>query len=216
MPQACPPTLGVVLAGGLGRRMGGMDKSLLLLNGRPLLSHGLDRLAPQCDRLVINANGDPSRFAAFGLPVLPDPMPEHLGPLAGILAALEWAASHRPEIEWVLSAPADTPFLPVDLVARLHEARAASRARWACAASGSRMHYAVALWPVDLKDDLRHALMAGTRSIREWAEGYDMGCARWETEPFDPFFNINTPDDLFAASAMVGRYFDAHATTAPR
>jgi len=202
-----PPTLGVVLAGGLARRMGGVDKPLLRIGGRTLLSHAVERLAPQCETIIISANGDQARFAELGLPVVPDPLPDHPGPLAGILAALEWAAYWQPSVEWVVSAPGDTPFLPLDLVARLHEARTASQAPLACAASGSRLHHAVGLWPVGMRQDLRQAIVArGVRSIREWTGVHGVGNASWTTDPFDPFLNINTFEDLGEAHALAERF----------
>ena len=153
------PTLGVLLAGGLARRMGGGDKPLKRIGGRTILERAIERLGPQCDGLVLNANGDPARFTATGLPVVPDDVPGFAGPLAGILAALDWAAANRPEIEWVASAAADSPFLPRDLVLRLHAARLAAGVPLACAESGGQAHPVNALWPVALRDDLRHALV---------------------------------------------------------
>jgi len=198
-----PPTLGAILAGGLSRRMGGGDKALLSLAGRPLVEHVADRLAPQCESVILNANGDPSRFRKMSLPVVPDSIPDHPGPLAGILAALEWSAAHRPDIAWVVSAPADTPFIPMDLVLRLHEACAESRKLMACAASGSQAHFAVGLWPVSLRHDLRQAVLnEGMRSIRDWLDHHGHAEAAWPVASNDPFFNINTPEDLRHAEAL--------------
>ncbi|WP_377033345.1 molybdenum cofactor guanylyltransferase MobA [Microvirga sp. GCM10011540] len=205
VPQVYPPTLGVVLAGGLARRMEGADKSLQLLRGRPLLNHVLERLSPQCDEVVINANGNPERFERLGRPVVPDPVPGNPGPLAGLLAALEWAATAKPGIEWVASVPCDTPFIPEDLVSRLHQARAAAGTSIAWASSGPRTHYAVGLWPVDLREDLRDALVARKlQSIREWAGTHGAARAEWNIEAADPFFNINTAADLAEAERVVG------------
>jgi len=202
MPPPVPPTLGVILAGGLARRMGGGDKPLLALGGRPLLDHVAERLGPQCRGLILNINGDPSRFGEPRFPVAPDPLPGHPGPLAGILAALEWAALHRPALAWVVSAPGDTPFLPPDLVPRLHEAREAAGQPLACAASGGQLHPAVGLWPVDLRHDLREAIASrALRSVRDWGNLHGMAQASWSSEPLDPFFNINTPEDLAKAGA---------------
>ncbi len=199
-----PSTLGVILAGGLSRRMGGGDKTLLSIGGRTLLELVSTRLAPQCDALILNANGDPSRFGRMALPVVPDGVLDCPGPLAGILAALEWAALHRPSTQWVVSVPGDTPFVPEDLVHRLQEAREAAGLPLACASSGSQPHYAVGLWPVRLRHDLRHAITArGIRSIKDWGSLHGMAQASWPSEPLDPFFNINTPDDLDRAKAMV-------------
>jgi len=198
-----PATLGVILAGGLSRRMGGTDKALLPLAGRPLVEHATERLAPQCESVILNANGDPSRFNRITLPIIPDSTPDYPGPLAGILAALEWSATHRPDIDWVVSAPADTPFIPRDLVLRLHEACNETRKPIACAASGSQVHFAVSLWPVSLRHDLRQALVdQGVRSIRDWLHRHGHAAASWPVEPVDLFFNINTPEDLRYAETL--------------
>ncbi|MEE1658051.1 molybdenum cofactor guanylyltransferase MobA [Microvirga sp. CF3062] len=198
-----PPTLGVILAGGLSRRMGGNDKALLLLTGRTLLEHATERLAAQCASVIVSANGDPSRFRGMLFPVIPDPIPDHPGPLAGILAALEWSAAHRPDIAWIVSVPADTPFVPRDLVLRLHEACSETRKSMAYAASGSQAHFAVGLWPVSLRHDLRQALVnQGVRSIRDWISRHDHAEASWPAEPVEPFFNINTPEDLKYAETL--------------
>lgn len=200
-----PPTLGVILAGGLSRRMGG-DKTLLVFEGLTLLEHVAQRLAPQCESVVINANSDLSRFENMRFPVVPDSIAGYLGPLAGILTALEWSAVHRPDIEWVVSAPGDTPFIPQDLVQRLHEARLESGQSLACALSGSQVHFAVGLWPVSLRHDLRQTLLEkDMRSVRDWARLHGYAEASWPLEPVDPFFNINTPDDLAEASVLAQR-----------
>lgn len=206
MARAHPPTLGVVLAGGLARRMGGVDKPLLSIGGRTLLSRVVERLGPQCDATIINGNGPQGRFRATPLPIVPDSIPDFPGPLAGILAAMEWAAAYRPAIQWVVSVPCDTPFLPHDLVLRLHETRATSGRSIACAASGNRIHHAVALWPTELRRSLREALsQKGAQSIRGWANSHGVIQADWPGEPVDPFFNINTLEDLAEAEAMVER-----------
>jgi molybdenum cofactor guanylyltransferase len=198
-----PPTLGVILAGGLSRRMGGNDKTLLPLAERLLVERTAERLVPQCESVILNANGDPSRFATMPLPVVPDSIPDYPGPLAGILAALEWSAAHRPDIAWVVSAPADTPFIPRDLVLRLHEACQESHKPIACAASDSQTHFAVGLWPVSLRHDLRFSLVEkGTRSIREWLNRHEYAEVPWPADPVDPFFNINTPEDLRHAESL--------------
>jgi molybdenum cofactor guanylyltransferase len=198
-----PPTLGVILAGGLSRRMGGNDKALMSLAGRPLVEHTTERLAPQCESVILNANGDPSRFRSMPFSVVPDSLPDHTGPLAGILTALEWSATHRPDIAWVVSTPADTPFIPMDLVLRLHEGCSETRKLIACAASGSQVHFAVGLWPVSLRHDLRQALVnQGMRSIREWLDRHGYAEVAWPIQPVDPFFNINTPEDLRHAETL--------------
>jgi molybdopterin-guanine dinucleotide biosynthesis protein A len=193
---------GVVLAGGLARRMGGGDKPLREIGGRTILAHVIARLKPQCEGLLLSANGDPSRFASFGLPVIADGVNEYLGPLAGILAGLDWVAGHFPEIEWLASAPGDCPFLPADLVPRLHEARIAAAAPLACASSGGQRHHAAALWPVALRDDMRAALRDGTRRIEAWTARHGVAVADWPTAPVDPFFNVNTPEDVALAERL--------------
>jgi molybdopterin-guanine dinucleotide biosynthesis protein A len=196
-----PP--GVVLAGGLGRRMGGGDKPLREIGGSTILARVIARLAPQCGSLVINANGDPQRFAPFGLPVIADGVEGYPGPLAGILAALDWAASNRPEAAWILSAPGDCPFLPRDLVARLSKAIFADGAELAVAASRGRSHPVIGLWRVGLRDALREALVVeGVRKIDRWTARYRLATVTWPAEPLDPFFNANTIDDLVEARRL--------------
>jgi molybdopterin-guanine dinucleotide biosynthesis protein A len=198
-----PPTLGVILAGGLSRRMGGSDKARLALGERTLTEHVAERLKPQCAGVILNANGDPSRFESMRLPVVPDNVAGHPGPLAGILAGLEWSAAHRPDIGWIVSAPADTPFIPGDLVLRLHQACRETGKPMACSASASRTHFAVGLWPVSLRYDLRRTLVdEGRRSVRDWLDRHGHAEASWPAEPQDPFFNINTPEDLHRAEAL--------------
>jgi molybdopterin-guanine dinucleotide biosynthesis protein A len=198
-----PRPLGVVLAGGLARRMGGGDKARLYIGGRTILERVLARLKPQCARLILNANGDPARFGDTGLAVVSDTVPDFAGPLAGILAALEWAAAHAPGIADVASVPGDCPFLPDDLVARLLAARAAHRTRLACARSGERRHPVVGLWPVDLRGDLRKALVEeGLRKIEAFTARHGVAMADWPASPFDPFFNVNTPEDAAEAERI--------------
>ena len=200
-------TLGVLLAGGLARRMGGGDKPLRTIAGRTILERVAARFAAQCDGLILNANGDPTRFAALGLPVIPDTVPDFAGPLAGILAALEWAAEHRPEVAYVASVAADTPFLPHDFVSRLHAAREAAGTPLACAESGGRTHPVNGLWSVGLKDDLRQALVVeDLRKIDRWTARHSIAYAAWPIEPYDPFFNANTPEDLAEAEEIVRRH----------
>jgi molybdopterin-guanine dinucleotide biosynthesis protein A len=202
--ESWPATQGVILAGGLATRMGGGDKGLKHLGGETILHHIVRRLAPQCDGLVLNANGDPTRFENLHLPVVPDVLPGHPGPLAGILSALEWTAAHRPEVEWVMSVSGDTPFVPVDLVMRLHKTRQTAGKALACASSGGRLHPTIGLWPVRLKDDLRCALIdEGLRSVRHWAERQGLAVADWSNAPFDPFCNINTQEDLMSAEKLL-------------
>ncbi|KAF0121343.1 MAG: molybdopterin-guanine dinucleotide biosynthesis protein A [Xanthobacteraceae bacterium] len=202
-----PPTLGVLLAGGLARRMGGGDKPLRAIGGRTLIARAIDRIGPQCDCLIVNANGDPARFSAFGLPVVADTVEGFAGPLAGILAALEWVAASRPDIGWVLSIATDSPFLPEDLVSRLHAARKDAGLPLACARSGDQTHPVVGLWPVTLAADLRHALVVeDMRKIDRWTARHGIAEAVWPVEPYDPFFNANQPEDLVEAEAILARH----------
>jgi molybdopterin-guanine dinucleotide biosynthesis protein A len=198
-----PATPGVLLAGGLARRMGGGDKPMRQIGGRPILARVIARLTPQCDFLVLNANGDPSRFASFGLPVIPDSVENFPGPLAGILAGLDWVAANRPGISWVLSAAADCPFLPRDLVFRLHQARAEENAELAVAASAGQSHPVIGLWSVALREELRHALVVeDVRKIDRWTARYRLATVTWPAEPLDPFFNANTVDDIAEADRL--------------
>ncbi len=200
MTNNFPPTLGLVLAGGLARRMGGGDKSLIKIAGVTILERVLTRLAPQCARVVLNANGDPARFAFTGLPIVADSVPDFAGPLAGILAGLDWMAANTPDLTWMASVPGDCPFLPDDLVARLHAARAAENTPLACARSGEWRHPVVGLWPVALRDDLRRALLdEGLHKIEVWTARHGVAIADWPDRPVDPFFNVNTPEDVAAA-----------------
>jgi molybdenum cofactor guanylyltransferase len=194
---------GVLLAGGLARRMGGGDKPMRAIAGRTILERVIARLKPQCNGLVLNANGDPARFAAFGLPVVADGVADFPGPLAGILAALDWAAANRPDVEYVLSAAGDCPFLPRDLVSRLHGALEAENAELAVAASDGQSHPVIGLWSVGLREQLRHALVVeDIRKIDRWTARYKLATVTWPTSPLDPFFNANTMDDIAEAERL--------------
>lgn len=196
-------TPGVLLAGGLARRMGGGDKPMRSIAGRTILDRVIARLAPQCDGLILNANGDPARFAAFGLPVIADTVQDFPGPLAGILAALEWTAAHRPDVGWILSAAADCPFLPRDLVVRLQQARIEQDAELAVAASAGQTHPVIGLWSVALREKLRHALVEeDIRKIDRWTARYKLATVTWPTTPLDPFFNANTMEDIAEAERL--------------
>ena len=205
-----PATLGLILAGGLARRMGGGDKPRTAIGGTTILSRVLERMRAQCARLVLNANGDPSRFADTGLPVITDNVPGFAGPLAGVLAGLDWAAANAPEFDYVVSVPGDCPFLPRDLVVRLHRARREQGMPLACARSGEWRHPVVAMWPVGLRADLRAALtQEGLRKIEVWTVRHGVALANWPTEPVDPFFNVNTPEDAAAAERIAMQHPDA-------
>ena len=196
-------TFGLVLAGGLARRMGGGDKALIRIGRETILERALARLTPQVSGVVLNANGDPTRFASSGLPVVADSVPDFAGPLAGILAGLDWVAASRPGIEWVVSVPGDCPFLPRDLVARLHAARMTEGKPLACAHSGDWRHPVVALWQIALREDLRHAITAqDLRKIEVWTARHGVALADWPVEPVDPFFNVNTPEDVATATNL--------------
>jgi molybdopterin-guanine dinucleotide biosynthesis protein A len=209
MPNEKPATLGVVLAGGLARRMGGGDKSMRRIGGRAILDHVLERLGPQCDGVLLNANGDPARFARFGLPVVADTVEDYPGPLAGVLAALDWTAANEPGVEWVVSVAGDCPFLPRDLVDRLQRARVAEDAELAVAASGGQTHPVIGLWKVALRGELRDALVGeDIRKIDRWTARHRLATVSWPTEPVDPFFNANTVDDLDEAERLASLLAD--------
>jgi molybdenum cofactor guanylyltransferase len=190
--------------------MGGGDKARIRIGGKTILERVLARLKPHCRALIINANGDPARFADTGLVVVADSVPDFVGPLAGILAGLDWAAANAPDCAFIASAPGDCPFLPKDLVPRLHEARAATNASLACARSGQWCHPVVALWPLALREDLRRALTGeGLRKIDLWTARYGIATAEWPDAPVDPFFNVNTPEDAARAETIAKQYPDA-------
>ena len=204
--------LGLLLAGGQSRRMGGGDKALRVLGGRPLLQRVIDRMRPQVAALVLNANGDPARFAGFGMPVVPDSIPDFAGPLAGILAGLDWAAAHRPECPVIASVATDAPFLPENLVSNLHQGMAAEGAELACAASAGQPHPVIGLWPVRLRDDLRRALVEeGVRKVDVWTSRYRLATVSFpelslgDGLAIDPFFNVNRPEDFARAAALLDR-----------
>jgi molybdopterin-guanine dinucleotide biosynthesis protein A len=189
--------LGVIVAGGRATRLGGGDKCLLPFRGGVILDHVIVRLRPQVAALTLNANGDPGRFAAFGLPVIADSLPG-VGPLAGVLAALEWATAVYPRARYVLTTPGDTPFLPLDLGVRLEAALRQHQAAIAIPTTGGLDHPLASLWSVHLADDLRAALIAGTRKVTDWANRHPVARVAFDHEP-RAFFNINTPEDLAAA-----------------
>lgn len=191
--------LGVILAGGAGRRMGG-GKPFVPLCGRPLIAHVMDRLAPQCDRLAVNANGPADRYTALGLPVIADGVEGGQGPLSGILAAMDWAAAQG--AARVLTAPADTPFLPGDMARRL----ASVDAPVALAATADGVHGTCGLWDIGLRDSLATALSQGQRKVTEFTKDHGALAVPFPDTRPPAFFNINTPEDLEAAEAlMAGR-----------
>jgi molybdenum cofactor guanylyltransferase len=188
---------GIVLAGGLSRRMGGGDKGLAQLAGRPMLAHVVERARAQTAVLLLNGNGDADRFAEFELPVAADVVPGFAGPLAGILTGLEWLRTEHPGLGWLASFACDSPLLPADLVARLWAAVTAEGAHMACATSGGRLQPVFGLWPVTLAESLRHAVVEdGIRSVGAFAAGRKLARVDWPAGDADPFVNINTPEEL--------------------
>ena len=200
-----PPTYGLVLAGGLARRMGGGDKARIRIGKSTIIDRVLATLSGQCVDIIINANGDPARFADTGCVVVADSVPDFAGPLAGILAGLDYLAAQDNGIEWLLSVPGDCPFLPDDMVERLHEARRKMGAGvpLACARSGEWRHPVVGLWPLALREDLRKALFdEGLHKIEIWTARHGIAIADWPDRPVDPFFNVNTPEDAAKAEKI--------------
>jgi molybdenum cofactor guanylyltransferase len=198
------PVFGILLAGGLARRMGGGDKGLKTVGGETILARIIKTVQPQCAGLVLNANGDVSRLANLGFPIVPDNVPDYAGPLAGILAGLDWIAAHHPECQSAISIPTDTPFLPGDLVARLQEARSEAKADIAIATSGGSTHPVVALWPVALRGDMRHALVdEHIHKMGFFIDRHKIAQADWPVEPYDPFFNANEPQDIARAEKIL-------------
>ena len=213
MTAASKPT-GLLLAGGQSRRMsdafaeGRGDKGLLDLSGKPMLGHVIEHLTPQVGRLVINANGDASRFAAFNLPVVPDTIEGFAGPLAGILAGLRWSIANAPEATHVVSVSTDAPFLPADLVRKLQNGIANASGTIALAQSGGELHPVIGLWPVALADDLEQALRSGTRKVLAWTDRHgtvpvDFPFTQMKGRTVDPFFNANTPEELAEARSLL-------------
>jgi molybdopterin-guanine dinucleotide biosynthesis protein A len=189
----------IILAGGRATRMGGGDKGLLPLGDTTLLAHVIDRIEPQVAACALNANGDPARLAQFGLPVLADPVDGFVGPLAGVLAGMDWAASQGADT--VVSVAADTPFFPCDLVPRLLLAAEGMADPLALAATPDGRHPTFGLWPVSLRGDLRAALTGGLRKVVQWTDAHSAATALFQAD-CDPFFNVNTPEDLICAQAM--------------
>ena len=205
MPQQRKPSsiIGVILAGGRAERLGGGDKGLREIGGKPILERVIERVRPQVDVLVLNANGDPARFAAFGLPVVPDSIPDFAGPLAGVLAGLDWATAHRPQARYIVTVPADGPFVPRDLVRHLTETLATEDAELVTAASGAQTYPVVGLWPVKLRQALHDALTKeGVHKVDAWTRRFRRAIATFPAEPIDPFFNANTPEQLAEAERL--------------
>ncbi len=207
-PDPKDTVVGVLLAGGQARRMGGGDKCLLPLAGRPLLAHVIERLRPQVSDLILNANGEPGRFASFGLAVVADPIEGFAGPLAGVLAGMRWALACRPDTRWIATAATDTPFFPDHLVSRLIDATGGAYPAVALASSDGRTHPVFGLWPTALADDLAEALESGTRKVLDWTDRHrtvqaSFAPVRLGARTLDPFYNVNRPDDLAEASDLL-------------
>ena len=189
--------VGVLLAGGLARRMGGGDKCLQKLSGRSLLSYTIEVATDQVSHMIINANGNSSRFKKFNLPVVPDVVDGAMGPLAGVLTGMEWATWNVPDCELIATFPADAPFFPDNLVKEMHNNLQTQGADIACARSNNRNHPVFAIWPTRLAGDLRQAIMyKNIRKIEQWTSQYKVAHVEWSAVPIDPFFNINLPEDL--------------------
>ncbi len=198
----------MLLAGGQSRRMGGGDKSLRCLAGRPILEHVLERVRGQVGRLVLNANGDPERFAAYGLPVAEDIVEGQPGPLAGVLTGMSWAQENAPDARWILTVATDAPFVPTDLVVRLREVIERDNADLGCASSGGRHHPVIGLWPVALAGALKAAIETdGIRKVDRWTAGYRLALVDYPDRPVDPFFNVNRPEDIKEAEILYKKYF---------
>lgn len=197
---------GVILAGGQAARMGGGDKGLLQLGNLKLIEHVIARISPQVSTLVLNANGDPARFANFGLPVISDSAEGFAGPLAGVLAGLDWAAEQG-DLD-VVTVAADTPFFPSDLVAKLGNARTKAGSPIALASTqglepGRNRHPTFGLWPVSLREDLRRSLRDGLRKVVDWTDKHGCATAEFPVVGYDPFFNVNTLQDLERARLLL-------------
>jgi molybdopterin-guanine dinucleotide biosynthesis protein A len=203
------PIVGVILAGGQAARLGGGDKGLREVGGRTIMARVIERVQPQVDVLVLNANGDPARFAVYGLPVVPDTVPGSMGPLAGVLAGLAWAEANRPQARYIATVPADGPFVPRDLVQRLADKLLAEDAELATAASGVQTYPVVGLWPVRLRQALHDALTTErVQKVDAWTKRYCRAIAAFPADPVDPFFNANTPEQLAEAEQQAARHPD--------
>jgi molybdopterin-guanine dinucleotide biosynthesis protein A len=202
--MACENIVGILLAGGKSRRMGGGDKCLLQLGGKTILQHAIDRATPQVGNLILNINGDPDRFSHYNLNIVSDDIGNFAGPLAGVLTGMYWVKENHPECKWIVTFPTDTPFFPMDLASQLYDAVSDNKAELACAASGGRHHPVFGIWPVNLFAALKVAMIDnGVRKIDDWTSGYNMKTVKFEFRKIDPFFNINRPEDLQYAETQV-------------
>ena len=205
MMDPSAPILGLILSGGRSRRMGGGDKCLQSLGGKPILSYVIERVQPQVDRIVINANDDPARFSGFNLPVVADGIGDFAGPLAGVLAGLDWAADNLPGCQYVASIPGDGPFPPRDLVHRL-QVEVSLGAEIATASCAGQVYPVVGLWPVALREALRQSLtVEHVHKVDAWTAHYACKVVQFSALPINPFFNINTPEDLVGAERLLAK-----------
>ncbi|WP_179957601.1 molybdenum cofactor guanylyltransferase MobA [Exilibacterium tricleocarpae] len=196
------PVTGLVLAGGRSRRMAGADKTFIRLNGTPLIEHVIDRAAPQVTRLLLSINGDAAPYRRYGLPLLADALPGFGGPLAGILSALRWLRQHQPDSNWLASFAVDTPFIPADTVARLQAATERDHTLIACPRSGGRQHPVCGLWSPALLPELEDFLLVQKQhKVGRFLQQCAVSRVDFEAAGIDPFFNINTPQDLETATA---------------
>jgi molybdopterin-guanine dinucleotide biosynthesis protein A len=204
--MACENIVGILLAGGKSRRMGGGDKCLLQLGGKTILQHAIDRATPQVGNLILNINGDPDRFSHYNLNIVSDDIGNFAGPLAGVLTGMHWVKENHPECKWIVTFPTDTPFFPMNLASQLYDAVSDNKAELACAASGGRHHPVFGIWPVNLFAALKVAMIDnGVRKIDDWTSGYNMKTVKFEFRKIDPFFNINRPEDLqYAETQFAG------------
>ena len=196
---------GVLLAGGLGQRMGGVDKCLQRISGFSLLERALTRAGSQVDMLLLNVNGDPSRFPLYHLPVVADTLPGYPGPLAGILAALEYLRDNEPAFHLLASFPSDTPWFPCDFVSCCVEAIDSEQTEMAVASSAGRRHPVFGVWPVSCAALMRQSLIDEERKIDRFTARFRLSVVDWQSEPVDPFFNINTPEDLARAEDLAAQ-----------
>ena len=204
--EIVPGVAGVILAGGKSTRMGGVDKALVEVGGKPMITHAVARLKRQTPTLAINSNNPESDYSKYRLPVISDGFEDRLGPLAGVLAGLKWAAKKGCPL--VVTAAGDTPFFPIDLVERLHAAIKDSELPIALAATRNQVarlvrHPTFGLWPTRLADDLEEALVGGVRKVVHWTDRHGAATVEFPCGEYDPFFNINTPEDVDRANSML-------------
>ena len=204
--MACENMVGILLAGGKSRRMGGGDKCLLRMGGKTILQHAIDRATPQVGNLILNINGDPDRFSHYNLNIVSDDIGNFAGPLAGVLTGMHWVKENHPECKWIVTFPTDTPFFPMDLASQLYDAVSDNKAELACAASGGRHHPVFGIWPVNLFAALKVAMIDnGVRKIDDWTSDYNLKTVKFEFRKIDPFFNINRPEDFqYAETQFAG------------